>query len=270
MKNASFCVFIRQNRYSPSPVFSSWKQPETADAEPILYYIGNGGFLQVKIPRIAIFFANFKKKIFHRFPDGIRKRQVPDLSCHSVISGLQPTRLMKNLKAYFLIRNHNQTCNYFVLSDNSLSFSEEGTTAFRVRFSFFGHHPFPRTPFIPCGFIIAITYRMPLVLKGRSLYRSWNLQIIFVYGVFLSLSARRVRRKLGKLQLPHTSVQAPEMPFSSSWALPRSPAHEGSENGMFLFLSPSPFSDSSWAHYYSRVRMTRKVSDWFLLRPERT
>ena len=96
----------------------------------------------------------------------------------------------RGLKAYFL-----QT--KFILSGNRFSFSEEGTTAFRVRFSFFGHHPFPRTPFIPCGFIIAITYRTPLVLKGRSLYRYWNLQIIFVCSVFLSLSARRVRRKLG-------------------------------------------------------------------------
>ena len=96
----------------------------------------------------------------------------------------------KGLKAYFL-----QT--QFILSDNRFSFSEEGTTAFRVRFSFFGHHPFPRTPFIPCRFIITITYRTPLVLKGRSLYRYWNLQIIFVCSVFLSLSARQVRRKLG-------------------------------------------------------------------------
>ena len=33
------------------------------------------------------------------------------------------------------------------------------------------HHLFPRTPFIPCGFIITIIYRTPLVLKGRNLYR---------------------------------------------------------------------------------------------------
>ena len=59
----------------------------------------------------------------------------------------------------------------FIPSDNRFSFSEEGTTAFRVRFSFFGHHLFPRTPFIPCGFVITITYCTPLVLKGRSLYR---------------------------------------------------------------------------------------------------
>ena len=116
----------------------------------------------------------------------------------------------RGLKAYFL-----QT--KFILSGNRFSFSEEETTAFRVRFLLFEHHLFPRTPFIPCGFIIAIAYHTALVLKGRSLYRSWNLQIIFVCGVFLSLSARLAGRKLGKLQLPHTSAQAPEMPFSSSW-----------------------------------------------------
>ena len=76
-----------------------------------------------------------------------------------------------DLKAYFLIRNHNQTCNHFILSDNRFSFFEEETTAFRVRFLLFEHHLFPRTPFIPCRFIIAIAYRTPLVLKGRDFYR---------------------------------------------------------------------------------------------------
>lgn len=37
------------------------------------------------------------------------------------------------------------------------------------------------------------------------------------------------------------------------------PAYEGSENGMLIFLFFSPFSDSSRACYYSRVRMTKKA-----------
>ena len=98
----------------------------------------------------------------------------------------------RGLKAYFL-----QT--KFILSGNRFSFSEEETTAFRVRFLLFEHHLFPRTPFIPCGFIIAVTYRTPLVLKGCSLYRYWNLQIIFICGVFLSPSARQAGRKLGSI-----------------------------------------------------------------------
>ena len=84
-----------------------------------------------------------------------------------------------------------------ILLGNRFSFFEEETTAFRVRFLLFEHHLFPRTPFIPCGFVVTVTYRMPLVLKGRSLYPYWSIQIIFVCSVFLSLSVRQVGRKLG-------------------------------------------------------------------------
>ena len=38
------------------------------------------------------------------------------------------------------------------------------------------------------------------------------------------------------------------------------PACEGSENGILLFLFPSPFLDSSRARQAGRVRMTRKAS----------
>ena len=40
--------------------------------------------------------------------------------------GSKPTvQFMENFKGYFfVIRNHNQTCNFFILSDNRLSFSK--------------------------------------------------------------------------------------------------------------------------------------------------
>ena len=115
----------------------------------------------------------------------------------------------------------------------------------------------------PASFFSAIAYRTPLVLKGRSLYRYWNLQIIFVCGVFLSLSARLAGRKLGKLQLPHTigpntgnailvilslSEEKQSIGFchpeptiiSYLWRISKTnwQTNEGSENGMFLFLPP--------------------------------